>query len=113
MVTAGDYPELEDMFNQVNSTAQTHPEMEFDWTTSAEQQAFAGILGERGAAEGQTLQNNTATSDGDGNSLRIVSPPRTPPPLSLVISGRDDAVSVRVGGCPLTEGGTNNGKHPC
>lgn len=38
--SVGDYPELEDMFNQLNSLAKAHPESAFTWGLSAQQQAF-------------------------------------------------------------------------
>jgi hypothetical protein len=97
-----DYPELEDMFEQLNAAAQ-----EYDWAASMEQQAmpwmperhdgygaeetrFQTVGGEIEAAH-----DDMASSGDDANSLRVVSPPRTPPPASPVLSDMDDVQELR------------------
>jgi hypothetical protein len=55
VVSTGDYPELEDMFDELNSFAEDYPETEFIW--SMEQQAFPGMPNDDAAPE--------ADNDGD------------------------------------------------
>jgi hypothetical protein len=89
-----DYPELEDMFEQLNAAAQEY------WAAPMEQQAMAWMPEhhEGYGAEEPQLQtvggeiqgaHDMASSGDDANSLRVVSPPRTPPPASPALSDMD------------------------
>lgn len=89
--TVGDYPELEDMWKEIDAAVQRSPEMEFTWTAADEAERFPWMHRHQEDADpGEDAANSSreASESGEVDSLRIRSPPRTPPPPTPIGSPR-------------------------
>ncbi|AEO67481.1 uncharacterized protein THITE_2116365 [Thermothielavioides terrestris NRRL 8126] len=95
VVAAGDYPELDDMVNQVQLAVQREPHMVFNWNAEMEAQAFPWLPRRHGGGDVGDGESplESELSDDEPNSLCALSPPSTPPPPSRIgISLQADAV---------------------